>query len=274
VSAPPAATHAPLPQRGTVARCLADWNGAGNASTRAVATPPLGPYPTDGGRPVSLHGTFDAYVELTVVIGAPGTNPPSRCYVSFRFLHDHRGGPAKVSFAEIDPRRGVYGDPSVNFGKDADVGDARVFAEDRDGRLHPIGAPILTAGPRRCLQAWNGAANGAVRRTTIPPRGPYALFGQAPGLLAPTGRYQVFVGVSQVMPVEGTQAQPVCYVYFRFPHGDHGRPALVSYPEVNRGAGVYGSPGITTGRNTDTGGRVYRQDRAGRLYPTDRFRPA
>jgi hypothetical protein len=65
----------------------------------------------------------------------------------------------------------------------------------------------------------------------------------------------------------------VCYVYFRFPHGDHGGPALVSYPEIDRADGVYGSPSITTGKNTDVGGRIYVPDRAGRLRPTDRFRP-
>ena len=64
----------------------------------------------------------------------------------------------------------------------------------------------------------------------------------------------------------------MCYVYFRFPHGDHGGPALVSYPEIHRASGVYGSPSITTGRNTDAGGRIYQQDAAGRLHPTRRSR--
>ena len=50
-----------------------------------------------------------------------------------------------------------------------------------------------TAGHRRapdrgagsCMRAWNGAANAAVRRTTVPPFGAYPLFGGGHGLLAP-----------------------------------------------------------------------------------------
>jgi hypothetical protein len=125
---------------------------------------------------------------------------------------------------------------------------------------------------RSCLRAWNGAANDAVRRGTVPPHGPYLLYGQGPGL-SPRGGYQAFVALSMVLGALGTNPPPVCYVYFRFPHGDHGGPALVSYPEVDRAAGVYGSPSITTSRNTDVGGRIYVPDRAGRLHPTDRFRP-
>ncbi len=133
-------------------------------------------------------------------------------------------------------------------------------------------APHRGAGS--CLQAWNGSANAAVRRRTVPPRGPYELFGQGHGLLAPKGGYQVFVGLSIVIGVPGNNPPPVCYVYFRFPHGDHGGPALVSYPEIHPAAGVYGSPSITAGRNTDVGGRIYRQDAAGRLHPTRRSRRA
>ena len=134
--APPHATQGALPERGTVARCLADWNGPGNASARAIAAPPLGPYPTDAGGEISLQGSFQAYVGLSVVIGIPGSNPPPRCYVFFRFPRGHRGGPALVSFPEIDRRHGVYGDPSITFGNVTDVG-GRIYVEGRDGRLHP-----------------------------------------------------------------------------------------------------------------------------------------
>jgi hypothetical protein len=103
-------------------------------------------------------------------------------------------------------------------------------------------------GVRSCLREWNGTANAAVRRDTVPPFGPYPLFGQGPAL-TPKGGYQAFVGLSISIG------------------------ALVSYPEIDRAAGVYGSPTITTGRNTDVGGRIYVPDRAGRLRPTDRFRP-
>jgi hypothetical protein len=127
----------PPPPRGTVARCLADWNGRANASARALAAPPSGPYPQDGEGPkVSLSGAYEAFVEQALEIGAPGTNPPPRCWVFFRFPHGHHGGPAKVSFPEVNARRAVYGDPTVNFGKNADVGDAPAYTEDRDGRLH------------------------------------------------------------------------------------------------------------------------------------------
>jgi hypothetical protein len=131
---------------------------------------------------------------------------------------------------------------------------------------------VVNGAVRRCLRAWNGKANAATRSTTVPPSGPYRLAVQGPAL-SPRGAYQAFVGRSAVFGALGTKPLPVCYVYFRFPHGDRGGPIVVSYPEVDRRAGIYGSPSIATGRNTDTGGRVYRQDRAGRLYPTDRFRP-
>jgi hypothetical protein len=127
-------------------------------------------------------------------------------------------------------------------------------------------------GVRSCLRAWNGTANAAARRATVPPFGSYPLIGQGPAL-TPKGGYQAFVGLSGVFGALGTNPPPVCYVYFRFPHGAHGGPALVSYPEIHRAAGVYGSPSISTGKNTDVGGRIYRQDAAGRLRPTDRFRP-
>lgn len=127
-------------------------------------------------------------------------------------------------------------------------------------------------GVRPCLRAWNGAANAAVRRTTVPPRGPYRLTAQGHGL-SPKGGYQAFVGLSPVFGALGTNPRPVCYVYFRFPHGYHTGPALVSYPEIQPADGVYGSPSITTGRNTDVGGRIYVPDRGGRLRPADRFRP-
>jgi hypothetical protein len=86
---------------------------------------------------VSPQGAFDVAVQRTIEIGLPGTDRPPRCYVFFRFPRGYRGGPAKVSFPEIEPRRGIYGDPTVNFGKNANLGYARVYAEDRDGRLYP-----------------------------------------------------------------------------------------------------------------------------------------
>jgi hypothetical protein len=267
--APPAATQASLPTRGTVARCLADWNGPGNASARAIAAPPLGPYPTDGGQEVSLRGTFEVHVGLSLVIGAPGTDPPPRCYVFFRFPRGHRGGPAKVSFGETDLRRGVYGDPIVNFGKDADAG-GRVYLEGRDGKLRP--APVARTGAAKCPADWNGPANASVRAGAAPPLGPFLMDGRRP--LRPHGHFQAFVGLSTVIGAVGTNPPPVCYVYFRFPRGYRGGPALVSFPEIDRRHGVYGDPSITVGNDTDVGGRIYAERADGRLHPTGRRRRA
>jgi hypothetical protein len=137
-SAPPAAPHPPpLPPMGA-AKCLADWNGPANASLRAHTAPPRGPYLMYGRRPLRPHGAFQAFVGLSTVMGAVGTNPPPVCYVYFHFPHGHRGGPALVSFPEIDRRRGVYGDPSITIGNDTDVA-GRIYVEGRDGRLHPTG---------------------------------------------------------------------------------------------------------------------------------------
>jgi hypothetical protein len=126
-AAPSPSSHAPPARDGPRARCVAAWNGPANASVRAGAAPP----------PQS-HRHFQAFVGLSAVIGAVGANPPPVCYVYFRFPHGHRGGPALVSFPEIDRRGGVYGDPSITFGRDTDVG-GRIYVEDSDGRLHPTG---------------------------------------------------------------------------------------------------------------------------------------
>jgi hypothetical protein len=141
-SAPVTAYHRPPPPPGTVARCLADWNGPANGAARAAAARPRAPYPLDGGRKVSLRGSFEAYAGLSVVIGAPGTDPSMRCYVFLHFPHGYRGGQASLSFGELNTRRGAYAhDPSVEIGVNADTGGRRPL-EDRDGRLS-------TAGGRR-----------------------------------------------------------------------------------------------------------------------------
>jgi len=119
--------------------------------------------------------------------------------------------------------------------------------------------PATHSGGGGCLADWNSSVNRSAREETMPPLGPYPLYGGRPHS-SPKGGYQVFVGRSIAFGGEGSSPLPVCYVYFRFPHGDHGGPALVSYPEIHRAAGVYGAPSITTGRNTDVGGRIYRQE--------------
>jgi hypothetical protein len=97
------------------------------------ASPPP-PAAAQGARHPRDGGTLPRRLERAR--GAPGGDPPPRCYVFFRSPRGHRGGPAKVSFGEINLRRGVYGDPTVNFGKNADAG-GRVYVEGRDGRLQP-----------------------------------------------------------------------------------------------------------------------------------------
>lgn len=132
----------------------------------------------------------------------------------------------------------------------------------------PVGRPT---GVAACLADWNGRANESVRTSAAPPRGPYQPVGEH-GLRRPRGAFQVFVARSIVMGAIGTNPPPVCYVYFRFPHGAGRGPAMVSFPEIDRRNGVYGDPSITVGNDTDVGGRIYTEDRSGRLHPTHRFR--
>jgi hypothetical protein len=122
-----------------------------------------------------------------------------------------------------------------------------------------------------CLADWNGQANAAARATATPPLGPYPLYGAGPPL-SPRGTFDAFVGRSPVIGAIGTNPPPVCYVWFRFPHGYRGGPALVSYLEISPRKRLYGEPSITTGKNTDVGGRIYLQGRDGRLHPTNRMR--
>jgi hypothetical protein len=134
----------------------------------------------------------------------------------------------------------------------------------------PVVRPTGAAG---CLADWNDRANAAVRAAATPPHGPYLLYGHAPAV-SPHGGFQAFVALSVVIGAPGNDPPPRCYVYFRFPHGYRGGPALVSYPEIRPAAGVYGDPGMTMGNDTDVGGRVYRQDAGGRLHATGRSRRA
>jgi hypothetical protein len=122
-----------------------------------------------------------------------------------------------------------------------------------------------------CLADWNSAANRAAREETVPPAGPYPLYRGRPRASA-SGVYQVFVQRSIVLGAVGTDPPPVCYVYFRLPHGYHGRPAMVSYPEIRPKAGAYGDPSITVGNDTDVEGRIFAQRPDGTLFATDRSR--
>jgi hypothetical protein len=122
-----------------------------------------------------------------------------------------------------------------------------------------------------CLADWNAAHNRLVREQTVPPTRPYLLYGGIQHA-TPIGDYQVFVHRSIVIGAVGTNPPPVCYIYFRFPRGYHGGPAMVSYPEIHPARGVYGDPSITFGNDTDVGGRVFAQRPDGTLFPTDRTR--
>ncbi len=129
-------------------------------------------------------------------------------------------------------------------------------------------APRAQHGPRaRCVAAWNGPANAAARAAAAPPRGPYPWFAHRP--IRPQGSFRAFVGFIVTIggPV-GTHPAP-CAVYFWFPHGYRGRPALLSFSEVDLRRGVYGRPGINARRTMrfHPGGRAYAEGRDGRLHP-------
>jgi hypothetical protein len=242
------------------ARCVAAWNGPANAAARAAATPPRGPYPWFAHRPIRPQGGFEAFVGHILTVGGPVGTHPAPCAVYFWFPHGYRGRPALLSFNEVDLPRGVYGRPAINARRTMRFHPTGpVYTEGRDGRLRP--APVARTGAVKCLTDWNGPANAAVRAGAAPPPGPQ-------------GTFQAFVGLSTVIGAVGTSPPPVCYVYFRFPHGRRGGPALVSFPEIDRRDGLYGDPTVTVGNDTDVGGRIYVEDPDGRLRPTGRYRRA
>jgi hypothetical protein len=150
------------------------------------------------------------------------------------------------------------------------VAAGRTTAADRHAAPATRHRHTIHAGDRACLADWNAAPNRPVREPTLPPAGPYPLYGLQQA--SPTGRYQVFVHESHVFGGELTNPPPVCYVYFRFPRGYHGRPAMVSYPEIRPKLGMYGDPSISVGNDTDVSGRIFAQRPDGTLYATGRTR--
>jgi hypothetical protein len=120
-----------------------------------------------------------------------------------------------------------------------------------------------------CVAAWNGPANAAVRTAAAPPRGQYTWYAHRP--IRPQGGFLAFVGFILVMGRVGSHPAP-CAVYFWFPRGYRGRPALLSFPEVDLRHGVFGQP-RTNARKTmrfHHGGRAYVEGRDGGLHPADR----
>jgi hypothetical protein len=218
--------------------------------------------------PIRPQGSFEVFIGFILTTGGPaGTGPAPPCAVDFWFPRGYRGRPALLSFSEVDLRHGVFGRPGINARRTMRFHPAgRMYAEDGDGRLHATGAtaarlPALPGTVGRCLADWNGPANAAVRAGAAPPPGPH-------------GAFQAFVGPSAVIGAVGTSPPPECYVYFRFPHGHHGGPALVSFPEIDPRHGVYGDPSTNVGNDTDVGGRIYVEEADGRLHPTGRYRRA
>jgi hypothetical protein len=121
-------------------------------------------------------------------------------------------------------------------------------------------------GPRaRCVAAWNGPANAAVRAAATPPRGPYPWYAHRP--IRVQGSFRAFVGLVTIIGRIGTHPAP-CTVNFWFPHGYHGRPAVVSFSEVDLRHGVYGHPGVNARKTmmVRPEGRVYTEGRDGRLH--------
>ena len=133
-------------------------------------------------------------------------------------------------------------------------------------------APTSTAPPAqrgaraRCVAAWNSPANAAVRAEATPPRGPYPWYAHRP--IRPQGGFEAFIGfiMSTGGPAGTHPAQ--CAVEFWFPRGYHGRPALLSFSQVDLRSGVYGRPGINARRTMrfHPGGRMYVEGRDGRLH--------
>ena len=134
--------------------------------------------------------------------------------------------------------------------------------------------PARQGAVARCVAMWNGPANAAARAAATPPRGPYPWFAHRP--IRPQGSFEAFIGlIATIGGPAGTHPAP-CAVYFWFPHGYRGRPALLSFSEVDLREGVYGRPGINA-RRTMTfhpSGRVYAEGHDGRLHPTGRHRRA
>ena len=58
-------------------------------------------------------------------------------------------------------------------------------------------APGSPRPPARCVVAWNGPANAAVRTAAAPPRAPYPWYAHRP--IRPRGRFEAFVGLSAVI---------------------------------------------------------------------------
>jgi hypothetical protein len=136
-ASPPPVPHARPPLPGPRARCAAAWNGRANASVRAAATPPRGPYRWYAHRPVRPQGGFRAFIGFILTFGGPVGTHPAPCAVYFWFPHGYRGRPALLSFSEVDLRRGVYGRPGINARKTMRFRpQGRAYVEGRDGRLH------------------------------------------------------------------------------------------------------------------------------------------
>jgi hypothetical protein len=134
----PVISRAPPASAGPLARYVREWNGPANADVRAAATPPRGPYPWYGHRPIQPQGSFEAFVGAILTLGRVGNLPPP-CAVYFWFPRGYHGRAALVTFAEVDVRRGIYGRPSVQARKAMIFHTGPVYAEDMEGRLYPTG---------------------------------------------------------------------------------------------------------------------------------------
>jgi hypothetical protein len=161
------------------------WNGQANAAVRAAAAPPRGPYPWYAHGPIRPQGGFEVFIGFILTTGGPaGTGPVPACAVDFWFPRGYHGRPARLSFTEVDLRRGVFGRGAINAGRTMRFHpEGTVYAEDGEGRLRPTD----TAPP--------AAAAALALRGTVPfgndTDGGGRIYAEGPdGRLHRTGRYR------------------------------------------------------------------------------------
>jgi hypothetical protein len=135
-------------------------------------------------------------------------------------------------------------------------------------------SPKHAAAPQPpCITDWNAPGNATTRAAMNPPHGTFPLVDASGTSASPSGTYQVYEGTSGAFtaPTSGGDSTPsVCYVYFYYPTGFKGGPALVSVA-APQGSGSYDLDAATmsVGRDTDvTGATRAAQNSDGTLTVT------
>jgi hypothetical protein len=105
-----------------------------------------------------------------------------------------------------------------------------------------------------CVTQWNAPGNEATRTAMNPPHGPFPLVDVGGTAASPSGGYQVYEGTSGAFTAaanDGDSSPSICYVYFYYPTGYQGGPALVSVPG-SMGSGSYELDAATMSVGQDT----------------------